>query len=461
MTHKRRAAIILALIAILAIVAGIAYLSHVSRLRILGSSPGDGTSEVPITTNLRIVFSQPMDKASVESRLHIEPETPGRFLWEGSEVVFEPQGGLAPGTHYSARLEEGAVSESGHQLGSGLEWIFQTRTPQLLYLGRTSPEGDERQLYASSLDGSPPRQITQHSQGVWDYAVHPQGESIVYSGLRADGGADFWILGRDGSNRRLLLACPESACVGAAWAPDGRQIAYERRDIWASAPNLDPKAGRIWLLDVEGGQERPLLDYDVPLHSPVWAPGGGRLAFVSPLLPGVEVYDIDTGELWQFSNQWGEAPVWSQDGDHLLMPDLLLDGESLAVRLVSVDIGRSQAVDISGEDRFVKDTSPAWSPLGGWIAFGRTYQDEERWTPGRQIWLTRPDGSEAYVLLAEPMSDLFGLAWRPDAAALAYLRVDLSEEAQAVPHVSVWVFDLIDRAPFLVADQGVLAAWLP
>jgi Tol biopolymer transport system component len=143
------------------------------------------------------------------------------------------------------------------------------------------------------------------------------------------------------------------------------------------------------------------------------------------------------------------------------MPDLVLDGESLAVRLVGVDVRSSQAVDISGEDRSVKDTSPAWSPLGGWIAFGRTYQDEARWTPGRQIWLTRPDGSEAYALLAEPMSDLFRLAWRPDAAALAYLRVDLSEEPQAVPHVSVWVFDLIDRAPFLVADQGVLAAWLP
>ena len=48
---------------------------------------------------------------------------------------------------------------------------------------------------------------------------------------------------------------------------------------------------------------------------------------------------------------------------------------------------------------------------------------DERWTPGRQPWLTRPDASEAYPLsLEEPMADLFAFAWRPDGAALVYLR---------------------------------------
>jgi Tol biopolymer transport system component len=118
-------------------------------------------------------------------------------------------------------------------------------------------------------------------------------------------------------------------------------------------------------------------------------------------------------------------------------------------------------VDISGDDDLVKDLAPAWSPGGGWIAFGRQFLDGERWTPGRQIWLTRPDASEADALLSEPMADHWAFTWRPDGGALAYLRSDLSDEAQATPVVSVWVYDFEQRAAVLVADAGVLPKWLP
>nr|NIV30704.1 hypothetical protein [Anaerolineae bacterium] len=115
----------------------------------------------------------------------------------------------------------------------------------------------------------------------------------------------------------------------------------------------------------------------------------------------------------------------------------------------------------SGDDDFVKDVSPAWSPGGGWIAYGRQFLDEERWTPGRQIWLVRPDGSEAYALLEEPMGDHFSFAWRPDGAALAYVRNDQSEGPQPLPDVSIWVYDLVEREPVPVAPEGVLPKWLP
>lgn len=318
-----------------------------------------------------------------------------------------------------------------------------------------------RQLFLASLDGGPALQLTDHAGGVWDYAVHPQGQGIIYNALREDGGSDLWRMDRDGTGQRVLLACPEAACLNPAWSPDGRQVAYERRDVWADAPNLDPMAGRIWLFDLEEGEERPLFDYDVSLHSPVWAPRGKRLAYVSPMLPGVEVFDLGTEDLQQFGNEWGAAPVWSPDASHLSLPDLMLADEALVVRLVRIDLGDAKLLDISGDEDLVKDVGPAWSPGGGWIAFGRQYLDEERWTPGRQIWLTRPDGSEAYSLLAEPMGDHYGLAWRPDGAALAYVRNDLSEGPQPVPDVSVWVFDLVERESKPVAGEGVLPKWLP
>jgi Tol biopolymer transport system component len=459
--HSLYPGIWLGIIAVAATISALAILSGVAEVRVVDVSPADGQEGVPITAPIRISFSRPMEPYGVGENLRIEPEVLGRLEWDGKEATFWPHSGLAPDTVYRVTVGAGATSEGGRPMGEPYTWQFRTRAPQLLYLGWPEPGAEMRQLFVVPLDGSPPRQLTDQAGGVWDYAVHPLGEEIVYSVLREDGGSDLWRMDRDGTGQDLYLACPEAACLSPAWSADGRQLAYERRDIWADGPNLDPKAGRIWLRDVEKGEDRPLFDYEVPLHSPVWAPQGERLAMVSPMLPGFEVYDQATEELEQFGNEWGAAPIWSPDGSQITVPELLLAGESLVVRLVVVDLDSGEMLDISGDDDFVKDVSPAWSPGGGWIAYGRQFLDEERWTPGRQIWLVRPDGSEAYALLEEPMGDHFAYSWRPDGAALAYVRNDQSEGPQPVPDVSIWVYDLVERKPLSVAPEGVLPKWLP
>lgn len=468
--RKFHPAIALSLVVVALVITATAILASRVGVRIVYLSPADGTDGVPITTPIRLTFSRPMDTDSVEARFYIEPTVAGHLVWEGREATFWPYSALAPDTPYTVTIGAGSASQRGGVLKEDYRWHFRTRAPDLLFLGRSQPGQGNRQLFlsvsgGSSVIGSPPRQLTDHAGGVWDYAVHPLGESIVYSVLRDDGGSDLWRMDRDGANQRILLACPGAACLNPAWSPDRQHLAYERRDIWADAPNLDPKAGRIWLFDLERKRDRPLFDYDVPLHSPVWAPQGQRLTYVSPALPGVEVYDLPTGELQQYGNEWGAAPVWSPDGTQLVLPELMLAGESLVVRLVRIDLETEELLDISGGDEqdgfLVKDVAPAWSPGGGWIAVARQYLDGERWTPGRQIWLTRPDGTEAYALLIEPMGDHYAYAWRPDGAALAYVRSDLTEGPQPVPDVSVWVFDLVQREPVLVAPDGVLPRWLP
>jgi hypothetical protein len=468
--RKFHPAIALSLVVVALALTATAILASRAGVRIVDASPASLSGGVPITAPIRLTFSQSMDTASVEARFLIEPAVAGRLVWEGREATFWPHSALAPDTPYTVTVEAGAKGQRGGALKEEYRWRFRTRAPGLLFLGRPQPGQGDRQLFlvapdGTSVVGSSPQQLTDHAGGVWDYAVHPLGESIIYSVSRDDGGSDLWRMDRDGANQRILLACPGAACLNPDWSSDGRQLAYERRDIWADAPNLDPKAGRIWLFDLEKKRERALFDYDVPLHSPVWAPQGERLAYVSPALPGVEVYDLSTGELQQYGNEWGAAPVWSPDGTQLVLPELMLAGESLVVRLVRIDLEADELLDISGgddEDWFmIKDVAPAWSPGGGWIATGRQYLDKERWTPGRQIWLTRPDGTEAYSLLVEPMGDHYAYAWRPDGAALAYVRSDLSGGPQPVPDVSVWVFDLVQREPKLVSREGVLPKWLP
>jgi hypothetical protein len=464
-THRIHPALWLGLALALLGIAAAAILFSRAGARVVALSPADGDADVPITAPIRVTFSRDMDEASVEARFRIEPEAAGELEWEGRTLTFRPRGALAPDTAYVVTIEPGATGRDGQPLRRGASAAFRTRAPQLLTLGRAYEGAPVRQLFVAAPGGAagagPARQLTDHAGGVWDYAVHPQGQEIVYSALRDDGGSDLWRVDRDGGDRRVLLACPEAACLNPVWSPDGAQIAYERRDIRAGAPSLAPQAGRIWLLDLESGEERPLFDYDVALHSPAWSPGGERIAYVSPMLPGVEVLDMGSGELQSFGNEWGAAPVWSPDGGVLMLPEVMLEDEAFVVRLVRVDLAGGELLDISGDEGLVKDTGPAWSPGGGWIAFERQFLDEAQWTPGRQIWLVRPDGSEAYRLLAEPMGDCYALAWRPDGGALAYARIDLAEGVQVAPKVSVWVFDLVAREAVRVAEDGVLPGWLP
>jgi Tol biopolymer transport system component len=442
-------------------------------LRLVERQPAAGT-QAPLTAPLRLVWSSPVEAEEIEGRLHLEPAVDGRLVVDGRQVLFWPRAAWSPGTTYTVTVEAGVSGARGQPSRRQERWQFHVRPPGLLYLGRTAPGDGPRQLFLADPGGDSARQLTAQPLGLWDYAVHPLGQAVIYAAVRDDGGSDLWIVQADGTGDRLLLACPGEACLNPAWSftagGEAGVVAYERRPLWASAPNLDPQAGRLWLLEVDGAKTWPLFDYEVALHSPTWAPplrpegaadGGERLAYASPTLPGVEVYDLATEELFQVGNEWGAAPAWSPDGGRLALSELLLAGESLVVHLFRVEVGSGELLDLSGEDSLVQDVGPAWSPAGGWIAVGRQWLDGERWTPGRQIWLIRPDGSGAYPLLEEPMAHHLALAWRPDAAALAYARSDLSEGSLPVPDVSVWVYDLVARRPILVAEQAVLPRWLP
>jgi len=451
-------------------------LPGLSPLRLLEHDPASGEDDVPMTAPLRLRWSGPLDAEGMEGRLHLEPAIDGRLVVTGRDVLFWPRAAWSPGTTYTVTVEAGVTGRQGGLSREEEGWQFRVRQPRLLYLGRTAPGDGPRQLFLAEPGGAAPRRLTAQPLGLWDYAVHPLGEEILYAAARDDGGSDLWTVRADGSGERLLLACPGEACLNPAWSltTDGEAglVAYERRPLWASEPNLDAQAGRLWLLEVESAETWPLFDYDVPLHSPAWSPparpegqgGGGtgsRLAYVSPTLPGIEVYDLATRELFSVGNEWGSTPAWSPDGGSLALSELLLAGESMVVHLFRVDVGSGELLDLSGEDSPVQDVGPAWSPGGGWIAFGRQWLDEERWTPGRQIWLVRPDGSEAYALLQDAMAHHLALAWRPDGGALAYASSDLSQGTLPVPDVSVWVYDLAARRPIQVASQAVLPRWLP
>ncbi len=428
-------------------------------VRVSGIVPAPDSVGVSTRAEIRLTFDEPMDQTSVERRFRITPEVNGKLSWRGRTLVWRPRQGLAADTRYLVTVWANARSAQGRRLKEDLTWAFHTGHPRVLFMS----VGDVSQLYEVETDGLSARQLTHLEDGssLWDYAVSPDGSQVAFGLVRADASAvDLWLMNADGSDARQLLACEASQCSGATWSSDGRRLAYERRELNVQLGSVvvGPGPSRVWLLDLSSGQTRPLFqDSQMLGYAPRWSPDGSRLGYFDPQ-GGVRVVDLDSGDSQLIPNQLGEMGAWSPDGQTLVLVDMAFAGESYRSHLIRADLAGGITHNLSGGETEASDSAPAWSPTGEWIAFGRKALADGTPTPGQQLWLMRPDGSEAHPLVTDPQAHLGGIAWSPDGRAIAYLRFQLMQ-ADARPEI--WFVPLDGSEPIKLTGNGTLPSWSP
>jgi hypothetical protein len=107
-----------------------------AKPRIVRTSPGMGRTDVPLNNLLLVVFSQPMDAASLPDALHLRHEgveMPGTVLGAsgGGAVLtaqFLPDGPLAPVSTYDLSVSTEARSLSGTPLEGPITVTFTTQS---------------------------------------------------------------------------------------------------------------------------------------------------------------------------------------------------------------------------------------------------------------------------------------------------------------------------------------------
>ena len=93
--------------------------------------PEPSGAALSIDTPVRVRFDQPMDRASVEAALSIDPPAAGAFSWDAdNEVRFTPAApGLLRGTTYTVTLTNTARSVAGTPMQDPATWSFYTAPP--------------------------------------------------------------------------------------------------------------------------------------------------------------------------------------------------------------------------------------------------------------------------------------------------------------------------------------------
>ncbi len=252
-------------------------------------------------------------------------------------------------------------------------------------------------------------------RNVSDPQVSPDGMWVAYvvstTDVKTDkSSSDIWMISCDGKTDRQITFTTADSESSPRWSPDGKYLSFTSA---RSGPN---KGSQVWVLDRQGGEARQLTELKGRLQSYEWSPDSKRIAMV--------IGDPDPDEpAADTSNAKPPKPIvidrykFKQDGQ-----GYLLSNRHSYIYLY--DIGGKKL------DRLTKgksdESSPAWSPDGGRIAFTSNRNPDPDREPSSQLYVAEAKAG-AMEKQVTPNANRAGRGapeWSPDGKWLAFLEGD-------------------------------------
>ena len=134
-------------------------------------------------TSFILTFSRPMNHASVEANLKINPPVPGKISWAGRRMAYTPLTPLPYGTQYQVQLKDAKDGLPGlARKGTAMEPFttsFRTRDRAFAYVGVDGEEQGRLILY--NLTAQKKTVLTPTDLVVMEFKPYPDGDRILFS----------------------------------------------------------------------------------------------------------------------------------------------------------------------------------------------------------------------------------------------------------------------------------------
>lgn len=271
---------------------------------------------------------------------------------------------------------------------------------------------------------------------VRDPQCSPDGEWVAYVVSTTDAKEDktsshIWMIGIDGRNERQMTFSQESES-SPRWSPDGRYLSFT-----SSRPGK-AKGNQVWLLDRRGGEAVQLTELKGRLQSYEWSPDSKRLALV--------VGDPDPDAEAQASAEPGARPKapkpividrykYKQDGQ-----GYLLSGRHSYIYLFDLETKKLERLTTGKWD----ESLPSWSPDGRWIAFMSNHAADPDRDPSSHLFVAeaRAGATEKQLTQGNSRGARSRPEWSPDSKWITYLESDeLKYGAYNMNHLAVVAAD--------------------
>jgi Big-like domain-containing protein len=405
--------------------------------QIVDYSPERGATNVSTGAPIRITFDHDVEKASVESRLHLDPATAGNVHWVSPRQLAYEHPTLKPSTNYQVVLEGGYRDLAGNTYTLRHHWAFVTEAPPNL---------------AGSTPGDTDTGVDPAAYLTLDF-TREMNASTLASAITITPTVPFAVRLDPADGRRAVIAPAQLlepsttytiAVATVAQDADGNQLERAqslrfttgsvrplRHWVAFTADTGNAIAGGLWIVN-ESSFPRQLVD-STSIQSFSWSPEGDRLVVQgdgeswSAITPGAGSVALGFRGAWAAALGSGLGYVSIDDGSVLHRWS-----DSGTDTVIATDV--SQA---------------AVAPNGERIAFVQAA------VTSSTIW-GYDVGLQARYLLASEDGPLASLSWSPAGNRLAYLRDDAGT-------MSLRVRNLTGLATTTTVASGDLGApsWLP
>jgi dipeptidyl aminopeptidase/acylaminoacyl peptidase len=282
----------------------------------------------------------------------------------------------------------------------------------------------------------------------------------------ADGDADIYTMNPDGSEIVQVTNAPDQNGFHVqdsdpAWSPDGRSIAFTRT-ITSLDGSEEITSQAIWIMDLDGSDQRMIVDGS----EPTWSPDGRSIAFAMGALGVVELGGsvemltdpVDpAGIVGETLSDY--APSWSSDGREIVFLRSLRHGDPrlafVALMAVNVSDGSTRNL-LPDNDKFADyaksiDVSPDARSV---ISVRQPFR-----VPPSQLYLFDIASQTGSVTDAPDLLDSRDASFAPSGDRLVVTLLPGMRNID-VP-ASLWTIDVDGANPQEVLADDVIASWDP
>lgn len=247
------------------------------------------------------------------------------------------------------------------------------------------------------------------------------------------------IMDQDGYNPRVLTN-GRDLVLTPRFSPNSQEVTY------LSYRNYKP---RVYLLDIETGQQEVVGDFSGMTFAPRFSPDGQKVIMSLARGSNSDIYTMDlrSRQVTRLTNTAAidTGPSYAPDGTQITFESDR--GGSQQIYVMNSD-GSNQRRISFGQGRYA---TPVWSPRGDLIAFTKMVSGQF------VIGVMRPDGSGERILTEGYHNE--GPTWSPNGRVLMFFRE--SRGASGGPRL--WSVDLTgyNERPVSTPTFGSDPAWSP